>query len=366
MTAARFSGDVMRLCRQFHGLSQADLGNKIGLSRQYVHQLELGEKIPNELTLRAIASALSVDVSYLTSVASSTILDEDCHFRKLKTTPKWLINQTQAYGKFFEVLLGFVEKHLRLPTVNFPQLNAHTNDAIENAAEEARDYWGLTKTQPIKNMVRVLENAGAVVVSFDSVSDKLDALSIHRRRPIVIRSIVKSSPTRLRFDIAHECGHLVLHKGIVTGDHKTEAQADRFASAFLLPRSAFINEFPKSYRISWEKLFALKRRWNVSIQAIVRRAFDLGLFDASQYKRACVYIAKTGQKKGELHEPEYMEAGEVFYSAMSALRTHYGFGVNELEKATGLKSDALRKLVGEDVWELLQVTPKQNVINLRH
>ncbi|WP_445083824.1 ImmA/IrrE family metallo-endopeptidase [Candidatus Vondammii sp. HM_W22] len=68
---------------------------------------------------------------------------------------------------------------------------------------------------------------------------------------LIIRSTAKTAPTRLRFDTAHERGHLVMHIRIVTGDTGTEAQANRFASAFLLPRRDFVREFPRSRRIDW-------------------------------------------------------------------------------------------------------------------
>lgn len=354
MANVRFVGDTMRLCRQFLGLSQADLADKIGISRQYIHQLETGERTPNELTTRAMAAALYVDSSLLGSVIEGEIGNEDCHFRKLKTTPQWLINQVAAHGTQFQRLLDFIEEHLDLPEINFPQIEVNSKEDIEVAAEQCRAQWGLTLDQPIKNMVRVVETAGAVVVSFEGVSNKLDALSVHRGRPIIIRSNYKESPTRFRFDVAHECGHLVMHKGLQTGDHKRESEADRFAGAFLLPRAAFVAEFPRTRQLHWDKLYELKSRWNVSLQAIIRRAWELSIIDALQYKRAQVYIAKSGQKKSEKGEPDFMEKGEVLAMSLQALKEHYGYTILDLESHLGIKGEALRRLLSEENWERLQ------------
>ncbi|MGH7239499.1 MAG: helix-turn-helix domain-containing protein, partial [Candidatus Saccharimonadales bacterium] len=311
-TQFKFNGEVLRICRQFHAKSQAELGDQIGASRQFIHQLEIGEKIPTKIVLNALAVSLNVDSNYFNRSLLNIIRDEDCHFRKLRTTPQWLINQIVAHGAIFNNLLAFIETRLDLPSINFPTYEAKSNEDIENAAEKCRQHWGLTVNQPIKNMIRVVENAGAIVTSFEGVSTKLDALSIHRPRPVIIRSNAKQSPTRIRFDIAHECGHLVLHKGIVTGDHATEAQADRFAGAFLLPRSAFIVEFPirRGERIDWKLLKKFKERWKVSLQAIIRRAYELNLIDASQYRRAHMYINKTGQRTQEEAEPSHAENSE--------------------------------------------------------
>ncbi len=58
-----------------------------------------------------------------------------------------------------------------------------------------------------------------------------------------------------------------------------ESEADRFASAFLLPRKSFPNEV---YSPRLMAFVDLKRRWKVSIQAMVYRCKDLGLFDDQQ------------------------------------------------------------------------------------
>jgi Zn-dependent peptidase ImmA (M78 family) len=87
--------------------------------------------------------------------------------------------------------------------------------------------------------VRVAENAGAVVVKFPAIAREIDALSINRPRPLIVRTSEKEKPTRLRFDIAHEIAHLVMHHGPTPLEHdadaRREAEADRFASAFLRP-----------------------------------------------------------------------------------------------------------------------------------
>ena len=95
----------------------------------------------------------------------------------------------------------------------------------------------------------------------------------------------------MRFDIAHELGHLVLHEGHVTGDRKTESEANRFASAFLLPRSTFVKVFPKrGTRIDWAGIRALKLEFQVSKAAILYRAKSLELLDDDQYRGAVITL----------------------------------------------------------------------------
>ena len=127
----------------------------------------------------------------------------------------------------------------------------------------------------------------------------------------------------MRFDIAHECGHLIMHQGKITGDKETETEANRFASAFLLPRAAFISEFPRAtVRFNWSAIYDMKLRWKVSVAAIIRRAFDLGIIDAAAYRRASIHLSKTGQAKKEHYDDSELilpEEPELLSNAITAL-----------------------------------------------
>src|SRR3546814_5838247 len=95
-----------------------------------------------------------------------------------------------------------MERHLDLPNVSFPDIPATTAEEIEQAAEEARRHWGLGTTGTITSMMRVVENAGAIVTSFVDLSDRIDAFSMDQSSPIIVRSSLKESLCRQRFDFA--------------------------------------------------------------------------------------------------------------------------------------------------------------------
>ncbi len=297
-----FNGDKLRLARQLASRSLDELGAAVGASRQYVHQLETGAKDPAPAMREALAAALRVREFFFAEPLVNPVREDDCHFRRLQTAPRTVLAQAAARGTAVEMLVAALERRVRLPAVDFPELGQpETLDGVEEAAEAARRHWDLGTDGPITSMTRVAENAGAAVVHFADISDRIDALSVSRRRPLIVRSSAKASPARARFDLAHECGHLLMHGGVVTGDHGTEEQAHRFASAFLLPRTAFVREWPRrgGRSLDWTALGALKLRWGVSLRALARRAFDLRLIDAGQYRTANVHLAKTGQARRE-------------------------------------------------------------------
>jgi Zn-dependent peptidase ImmA (M78 family) len=125
------------------------------------------------------------------------------------------------------------------------------------------------------------------------------------------------SSSRWNFELAHELGHLVMHRGVRTGNRGTEDAANLFARAFLMPRGAFGGEF-RELPFSWHHVFQLKKRWNASATAIVTRAYDLRLLGAVEYRKAKKHIASKGWTKEEPHERRFDQSGR-FEEALNEL-----------------------------------------------
>ena len=148
----------------------------VATSRQFVHQLETGAKDPTDEMRDALAAALTVTPAFFSTPAVNPVREEDCHFRRLASAPRGLVAQAVARGTAVEAFVNGLEALVRLPDVNFPEFaRPEGSDAIERVAENARLHWGLGLDGPITNMTRVLENAGAVVVQFDDLTDRIDA-----------------------------------------------------------------------------------------------------------------------------------------------------------------------------------------------
>ena len=316
-----FQGTRLRLARIFQGFTLAELGEKVSVTRQYMQRLEADPtSLPAEDLIAALAEILHVERSFFFEPLRAELQEEICHFRKLKTTPMHVRKRALAYGTIFNAIVSYIDAKFELPPINIPAANAATRSDLERVAEKCRRSWGLGLDAPIHNMVRTLEHAGAVVTTFEGVSASIDAFSYMHSRPIVVRNTAKVSNSRARFDMAHELGHLVLHQGMEADSPSLEDQANQFASAFLLPRTAFLKEFPKHHRIDWFELLQMKTRWGVSIQAIIRRAYDLGLIGAVQYRNAHVYISRNGWKTREPGEDSIPpETPEIIPTAFQLL-----------------------------------------------
>ncbi len=350
-----FSGERLRLARLLKGLTLQEVGDTVHVTRQSIHQFESGLRTPSEEILSALSETLGVTEKFFSMAMVSEVKLEQCHFRKRKTTPVTIANRVLAYSTVLENLVDKLHDNLELPENRFNLLDNDkipelTAPVIEKIAEGTRQRWGLPLDAPLDNMIDVAENAGAVVAYFDGVSEKVDALSVNRKYPLIIRNSAKESVCRMRFDVAHECGHLIMHSGVETGCKATEQEADSFASAFLFPRTAFAKEFPACLNgksIIWKEVYRLKIRWKMSARAIIYRAHYLGFIDAQQYRAANVWFNRTRQSRTERHDEDIpKEEPHLLKSAIELMRVELGVDFASIAEVLGIQSDTLSQITG--------------------
>lgn len=362
-TTEKFYGPKLRLGRLIAGLTLAELGESVSASRQYIHQLESGS-VPTEEMVDALADALNVYPSFFYAPIYNEVIEEQSHFRKLKGSPVSAKKLFLAYATIIDTLIDFLSEKLDFPPVDFPNYDVSDLDSIEEVALDIREHWSLSVDRPISSMTRVLENAGAIISTPYVGDNNVDAFSVDRSRPFVIRSTYKTSNSRLRFDLAHECGHLLMHSGIHTGDNITESQANRFASAFLFPKTPFLKEFPKSRKLDWITIFQMKQKWGISVAAIIYRANELEILDPMLYRRANIFIAKNGYKKNEPHEPNNFETPELLNTAFSTLYESYGLSVSDIASSLGIRKIVLCRILGIPENDCMEDYENHNVVNL--
>lgn len=115
----------------------------------------------------------------------------------------------------------------------------------EQAAEVARMELGISKEAPLPDLVPLLESPRLGVFLVPLGPDGLaGAYSLDRGVGFLLVNS-DQAPVRQRFTLAHEFGHRRLGHGSIyditidqASSDPREAQANRFASAFLMPRAA--------------------------------------------------------------------------------------------------------------------------------
>ncbi len=308
-TVDTFSGARLGIARRMARLPRTELAAKVGISPAAVTQLERDQIRPTTALAAELCLALGVPGKFLmTAVSPQLISASAAHFRSLRSTPAMSRDQALAFAELGLEVLAAVEDYVDLPEVTMPALDVaglDTQDGIARAADQARLALGLAEG-PVPHVVRLLEAHGVLVLRLpeDRIDERVDAFSTSAsRRPVVLLSPMKDDKARSRFDAAHELGHLLLHHDAEPGSKVIENQAHAFAAAFLTPADQVAEDLPR--RVDWPAFHRAKRRWGVSLKALVYRAHSLKLLNDAAYRRANVQLAEWGNPEpGPLGPPE--------------------------------------------------------------
>ncbi len=343
-----FWGERLQIAREFRGLTQVKLGDEVAASPALISLCEKGKKpFPARDLVEAFGSVLGFEPEFFCQPIGDVFREEECSMRHRRSTPEGLKAKIRAHGTLIGMVINRLRYVLNFPEQNIPHVPASTDADIEGAAERCREHWDLGIDRPIKQIGRVLEHAGIVIVP-NLVKSDVDAFSRCGPIAVVFLNQAIKSTSRWHFDIGHECGHLVMHRGIPTGTVETEEAANKFAGAFLMPRRAFARDFQIS-SLDWKHIFALKRRWNVSAQAIVRRAYELGLLGAVEYRKAYKYMSWKGwTSNGEPDEPTFQEP-ELLSIALSSLGTKVDLTMEMLCKELHFTGQTFKDVTGFSV-----------------
>lgn len=308
------------LARQRRGLTKRDLAHRLDVTDRTVSNWYNNQEI-DERILEKAAEILDFPLSFFYGSDVEKIHAESVSFRALtKMTAKkrdMAISQTILA----EMISDWIDQNFELPLPNVPDLhelrsdfsNAITNESIDEAtdnevnyyleysypeacADTVRKAWGLGE-QPIPNLIALLESKGIRVFSLTDEAQDVDACCRWTSgRPFIFLNTSRTAE-RCRFDLAHELGHLVMHKhGIIEGIH-IEQEANAFASAFLMPRRSLLADPLKIP--SLRSILSKKEIWQVSAAALTYRYNKLGII--TDWNATSIY--KQLAQRGRNNEP---------------------------------------------------------------
>ena len=298
-------GERLRRFRVARGMSLKDLSAALdgSVSSQKLSKYEHGKLQPTATTLNQIASAFGVKSAQLWGEPPCDV--EWIAYRKRAHLSRKQQERIQSFvAEEFEKRVQLQEQICEGNTVALPVFKAtvYNLDDAEEAAISLRDTLNLG-IDPIANLIDVLEEhcIHIIEVGADEAFDGISALARDSDGKLLAAMVATRSGVpgdRQRLNIAHELGHLILE---LSDDVDPEKAAFRFGAAFLAPSEQLRRDVGgKRNRIQKRELFYLKRRYSMSIQAILFRLRDLGIITDAYYKKWCIQINKFGWKK---HEP---------------------------------------------------------------
>ena len=289
-------GQRVRQARELHRLTQQDLLRDVpDLTQPRLSRVETGRAILNPRSLEAaqIAARTGVTVDWLSRGSSDGLFDLSPHFRSRSRTTE----TTKAAGLAWANLIN--EAHADLsPYVERLPVRLETSLAAlpQDAARATRRLLEFDALEPLPYLVLAVERLGVLVLGLPWSEPTVDAFCGWTKQSPTIALAANVPGDRLRWNIAHELGHLVLHN---VSDRGLEAErdADAFAAELLTPVDAMRLHLPTNPTL--RSLAMIKSQWGVSIKSLIRRARELGVVDdqraASMYRQ----ISARGWNRAE-------------------------------------------------------------------
>lgn len=302
--------EKLKEARLSRGYTVTELAEKIGISKQTISKYELGQCSPSSEVLQRYCMLLNFDINFFMCEENANNSNYGTiFFRSLKSAETQVREEIKIRIKWTNHIFNYINNFIEFPNLNLPNFDTEKLEnldlyKIEDVARDLRQFWNVG-SGPINNLAILLEQNGIILCNSNISDMKVDACSqtINNNAIFFIRTN-DISACRLRFDLAHELGHLILHSEITDEElsnkemlDRIEKEANMFASAFLLPRDEFANEV---LALSLDYFVNLKSRWKVSIAAMIYRCMELGICNESQG----LYLRKQiSLKKWRTEEP---------------------------------------------------------------
>lgn len=322
---AETNPEMLVLARESRALSQKELAHQTGIPQAAISKYETGASaIPSD-RLELLADALRYPTRFFYRWDRVYGYGSSCFYhRKQQSLPVRKLREIQALMNVRRLQVEPLMRDIHIDTyAHFDRIDVAEHESPEQIARLVRRNWRLPHG-PIQSMVGAIEDAGGVVITARFGTRKLDAISqwAAGERPVFL--VNEDSPgDRLRFTLAHEVGHLVMH---TFHSDDQEREADRFAAEFLMPEREIK---PALRSLTFRKLGPLKCHWKVAMAALIRRAYDLKQITERQYRRFFSQLNKFGYRLNEPY-PIPREEPTVLKNVIEFQRTHHRYSAAEL------------------------------------
>ena len=326
------NGAMLRLARQRKGFHQTEAAPKLGIDQSLLSRIENGmAEVREEIVLRAEA-IYEMPRSFFVQadpVYGAPVSVHPMWRRKADVTAREL----DAVVAEMNIRVMHVRRLLEgaefVNSSELPRLDIDDYNDPTEIAGLVRAHWKVPRG-PIKDLTLLVERAGVLVAHspLGGASISGATFSVPGMPPLIVLNSEQPAD-RLRYTLAHELGHLVMHR---FPSPKMEEEANEFASALLMP-AADIKPYFIGRRIDLALLASLKPEWRVAMQALLMRATALELVSKHQAQ----YLWKQiSARRLRLREPPELDfAPEKPTVVETMLRVHkdaLGYSDTELAR----------------------------------
>jgi Zn-dependent peptidase ImmA (M78 family)/DNA-binding XRE family transcriptional regulator len=271
--------NMIILAREARSMNQQELAEKINMSPTNLSKIERGDIGISEQILETIAGITGFPPHFFQQ--GGEIIPEHLAYRRRRKVAQKLILPINAKANIIRQHIQFLTRALQLDVPSLPLLEIKETRGSSAVARKLRRKWGIGPG-PVNNLTKIMEARGLAVVHFDFGTERVDSRSLltDDNFPVIFLN-KKLLGDRQRFSLAYELGQLVMHTfAQVPLQRDIAHEANLFAAEFLLPEKEIREDFKNGVSIAL--LGELKKKWKVSMIALLYRADDLGIVTPNQ------------------------------------------------------------------------------------
>lgn len=342
MLKKQINHNTIEIARISRGYSQKELCEKIGIQQGSLSKYESGLLVPNSEIIESISKELNYPVHFF---YEDIIIPPSfaIHYRKKKALSGIELQMLQ-YRLY--IMKHIVKKLMKAVTIQNRMIHISPDEYgdPEHIAHIVRQKWGVPRG-PIKNLVSLVESVGVVVLLVDSNNSDLDGEVVPDEdgQPIIYLN-KNRSVDRLRFTLAHELGHLIMHTSdyIVPGEI-AEQEANIFAAEFLMPSEDIRYQIDEDINIA--RLADLKRHWKVSMAALAMTARRIGAINDSKFKSLMIQLSQKGYRKKEPELGLPPESPTIVKQILDLYFDKLSYSIEDLEEIVPLQKVELKGMI---------------------
>jgi Zn-dependent peptidase ImmA (M78 family)/transcriptional regulator with XRE-family HTH domain len=291
------TGTRIRQAREFRGLTQTELARRCDVSQPLIAQCEVGTKTASRHLLETIAFQTRFPLSFFRRSEFGDFPLGSLIFRARKAMSAKERDQVHRYGEVLYEGVSQLADRVQFGPVRLPRLRGGDVESPAHAAEITRAALGISPDKPISNLTNTLEHAGVLVLQLPLHATHAGAYSLWVGEQPVIVLFAGVLGDRMRMNLAHELGHLVMHQQLVGEEKGREKEAFRFASELLVPEKSAREELIKPVTLS--SLAPLKPRWGIALSALIMRAAQLEILTERQQRYLFQQLSQRGWRTRE-------------------------------------------------------------------
>lgn len=343
------------IAREARRKTQLRLSNELNIKQARLSKIEAGIAPLDDELLEEIAKNLEFPKSFFYEPYTPIDTEYKLH-RKQCALKKDDLSYISANTNIIDMNISKMLNSIDIET-NIPdKINLDFFDTPEQVAIALREFLNLPKG-PIYNLTNIIEDLGILIVNFDFPSVKFDGVSFFNKKSIPVMVINNNlPPDRDRFTKAHELGHCIMHR---YPSANAEDEANRFAAEFLMPQKDIINDL---YNLSFYSLPNLKRKWKVSMAALIYRAKELKTISESREKSLWAQMSRARYRKDEPDMGLIKEQNELFKGILDVYKKDLGYTYEELIQYCSINKSYFEFLYNEKIKNI-KILPHLKLIH---